>query len=649
MFGSAYLELQQSRNELFHVLQEQSLSLVETIERSSANVVLSTEHIENQLSERLFNNAYFIARLDSLGMLSRRDLGKFAADNSIFRINVFNARGEKVLGSHDPLPHAANLMEKMSPKEMLRPILEGSQVRMVIGLKQARFEEGQRFAVAIRRTRTGGGAIALNLDASELVEFRKRIGIGKLVKDLGDNTGIDYVAIQDRAGVLAATSQVKEMSSIEHDSLLVLALEQDTVLTRKVTFEGHETFEVVKRLAIEGSTVGVLRIGLSMDELRSTEERMTRRLLIISVVLVAIGALVFSAIVINQNYRVVSQRYAQIQSFTGNILENMRDAVIAIDGDSRVTIFNRQAEALFGTTANEVVGRLLPELTDSSAKCLAKVFGTSEAEFLLECQPGRTRIVSVTRSTTAKPDGTFESRTAVIKDLTDAKNMERELQRKDKLRAMGELASGVAHEIRNPLNAISMIAQRYEREFMPRKGLKEYRSLTNVLKKESARVNNIVLQFLKFARPPKLQKSRVSANEFVAHVATLFEGQAESKGIRFSAECSHVDTIQIDSEQMTQAILNLLQNALDATPRGGTISLNVSQLDQSVLFAVTDTGSGIPPERMNRIFDLYYTTKSDGTGMGLGITQQIVSQHQGRIDVTSELNQGTTFVITIPA
>jgi two-component system sensor histidine kinase HydH len=649
MFGSAFVELRQSRNELLHVLQEHSVSLADVIAQSSSNVVLSTEQIEQQLSERLLNNAYYIARLDSLGLLTRRDLKEFADQNHIYRINIFNARAQKVLGNHDLMPDHEGLEEKMSPREMLKPILHGNQKQLVIGLKDARFEEGQRFAVAIRRTRLGGGAIVLNLDASELVEFRKRIGIGRLVKDLGDNTGIDYVVIQDREGVLAATSQVKEMSSIEHDIPLSLALDRDSVITRQIDFNGHETFEVVRQLSIEGSTVGILRIGLSMDEIRAAEARMSRRLLVMSIVLAVIGALVFIAIVVNQNYALVSDKYARIRSLTSNILLNMRDAVVALDNDERITIFSKQAEELFGVSAHVVAGKKLDELPSIPAACLVKVFGSNVPELHLECTPGRVRIVSVSLSSTKKPDGELESRTAVIKDLTEAKHLEQELQRRGKLTAMGELASGVAHEIRNPLNAISMIAQRYQREFTPRKGLREYRSITKVLQKESSRVNGIVQQFLKFARPPKLKTSSVGCDEFLRHVATLFRGQAKSKGVRFSAECRVKKPIVIDAEQMTQALLNLLQNALDATPRGGSITLRMVEESNSVVFKVADTGAGIPSDVLNRIFDLYFTTKPDGTGMGLAITHQIVSQHGGNVNVVSEPGKGSTFAVRIPA
>jgi len=176
-----------------------------------------------------------------------------------------------------------------------------------------------------------------------------------------------------------------------------------------------------------------------------------------------------------------------------------------------------------------------------------------------------------------------ESRTAVIKDLTKARRMEKEIQRKEKFTAMGELASGVAHEIRNPLNAISMIAQRFEKEFTPSADVEEYRSLTQVLKREITRVNGIIQQFLRFARPPIVRSARVSASDFIEHISALFHGQAEEKNVIFIAECSYDATIQIDAEQMTQALLNLLQNALAATQPGGEIRLRLNCHDEDVV------------------------------------------------------------------
>jgi two-component system sensor histidine kinase HydH len=649
MFGSAFYEYNQGRNELLQVLRENSLSLAETIERSSANVVLSAEQIESQLADRLLNNAYFIAQMDSTGSATQDKLRRICDANDIFRIFIVDRSGRMILSSHSKNPADKAPGKNIDPLEVLHPILTGETDQIIIGYERAIFEQGRRFAVAIRRTNKAHGAIVLNVDAAQFVDFRRRIGIGKLINDLGDNAGVEYIAIQDSEGILAASRQVKEMSSFEDDSFLTDALQHDSVITRNIFFNGRKTFEVVRQLSIDGATAGVVRIGLSMDELRSAEERMIRRLFIMSIILAAIGTLVFSAIVVNQHYKTVSEKFSQFQSLAGNILENMRDAVISLDSQNRISLFNRESELLFDTNAKSVLGKNIEDLQSPVRDCLEKIFREDGLELTLECSRGRFRILSISISSTQTPDGLRESRTAVIKDFTEARQMERDIRRKEKLTAMGELASGVAHEIRNPLNAISMIAQRYEEEFIPQSGMEEYRNLTKVLKEESARVNNIIRQFLNYSRPPKLIFAEVSVRQFVSHVSTLFKAQAEKQDIRFISKCDYDGTVRIDQDAMTQALLNILQNALDAVEEQGSITLHVFKKEKQLILEIVDNGRGIPDEEIEKIFNLYYTTKTKGSGIGLAITQQIVSQHQGNIKVKSEIGKGSTFTMSIPA
>lgn len=649
MFTSAIWELQQSREELLHVLHEHSLSLAETIERSSANVVLSSEYIEEQLAERLFNNAYFIARLDSTQQLTNRDLQSFAEVNKIFRINIFNARGKRIFTNMQPQGYGFGMQANNAQRGTIAPILRGETDRLVIGFREARFQDGERFAVAIRRTHTNGGAIVLNLDAAEILAFRKSIGIGRLITDLGNNSGIEYVVLQDSVGILAATNNITEMSRIEDDSVLHTVLITDSVHTRQTIFQQREVFEVVRALAIDGIAVGVLRIGLSMDEIRSVESRMWRRMLIMSIVLAVIGIIVLTAIIANQNFHLISQKYERTRAFTENILYNMQDIVVTLDDNERITIFNQSAEKFFGVNTQSVIGKKLTELSDVLRKNFETLFTIheSQSERALVPHDGVERIVAVSVSTTFKKDGAVESTTLLLKDRTEERRMEQEMQRKEKLTAMGELASGVAHEIRNPLNAISMIAQRYEKEFSPKKYVKQYKALTRVLKREASRVNNIVQQFLKFARPPKIKRERISSEHFVQHLSILFTPLAEKKGVKFVSTFDET-TLNIDGEQMTQAMLNLLQNALDATKKRGTISLRISKDKNDAVIVIKDTGEGIPQAIREKIFNLYFTTKSDGNGLGLSITHQIISQHNGTIEFTSEEKKGTMFTVRIP-
>jgi len=530
MIVSAYWELDQSRRELYHVVHEEALSLVETIHQGSVNTILATGQVEEVLTDRLLNNARLIATLDSAGLLTRSRLVHIAETNHLFRINIFDRLGRKIRSNHIPEEGHAGRDSRVVPEDMVAPILRSEAAELVFGLKPARYEDGQRFAVAVRRTHPDGGAIVVNLDAAELLAFRKRIGIGKLIRDLGDNNGIVYVALQDAEGIIAASGAVQELSSFSADTLLHYVMLHDTTLMREATFVDTEVYEVLHPLVLEHTKAGVLRIGLSMDEVRATESRMQRRLIIISLVLLVVASLVSLLIVAGKNYRRVEQ----------------------------------------------------------------------------------------------------------------------ELQRAEKLTALGELASGVAHEIRNPLNAIAMIAQRFEREFVPRRGTREFRALTTVLRAEAQRVNGIIQQFLRFARPPRLQLEQAELEPFLRHVATLFEGQAAAKEVAFTVEQQCEGSMLVDKNQLTQAVWNLLLNALEATPQGGKITLACRNVENHLHIVVTDTGHGIPSDALQSVFNLYYTTKPDGTGMGLPMAQQIVAQHQGRLEVSSTPGRGSRFSIILP-
>ena len=527
---SAFWELDRSRKELSHVVHEEALGLVDVVHQSAVNTILATEQNEALLTERLLNNAWFIAELDRTGSLTEQRLAAIADANHIFRINIFDNAGTKVLSNHRSEEGHGPFAGRHRPGEAIAPILRGDTTVVVIGLKDARMEEGQRYAVAVRRHRPDGGAIVLNLDAAELLEFRKRIGIGKLIRDLGDNSGIVFAALQDPQGIIAASGEVKELSSFDADPVLGQAMASDTTLTRESPFGTVTVFEVIHPLVIEGSTLGVLRLGLSMDEVRAAEERMQRRMIIVMFVLLLLAGLATLAIIANRNYQ----------------------------------------------------------------------------------------------------------------------RVQAELQRSEKLLALGELASGVAHEIRNPLNAIAMIAQRFAHEFTPAQDVEEYRSLTAVLRTEAERVNGIIVNFLRYARPPRLNPVPVAPGDLVAHCAAVIQPQMKARSIAFTLTAHGDGTVLLDRDQMTQALLNLLRNALEATPEGGKVTL-ASWVDHNgAVITVTDSGPGIAPEAMERIFNLYYTTKPDGTGMGLPMARQIIVQHGGRLEVDSVVGGGTTCRVKIP-
>lgn len=213
--------------------------------------------------------------------------------------------------------------------------------------------------------------------------------------------------------------------------------------------------------------------------------------------------------------------------------------------------------------------------------------------------------------------------------------------------AMGELAAGVAHEIRNPLNAIGIVAQRLKLEFKPEKDSAEYESLTGTMVAEITRINNSLQDFLEYTRPTPLNCTKANLKDIFRKLLDLYRSQAAENKLDLRLETPDLE-LEVDEAYFQQALSNLIKNALEACSAGARITIEAKKLRNRVMIVVTDTGMGIEQENLNRIFDLYYTNKNMGTGVGLAITHKIIADHQGTIEVTSEVGAGTKFEINLP-
>jgi signal transduction histidine kinase len=221
------------------------------------------------------------------------------------------------------------------------------------------------------------------------------------------------------------------------------------------------------------------------------------------------------------------------------------------------------------------------------------------------------------------------------------------LRRRDRLTAMGEMASTVAHEIRNPLNAIAMSAQRLAREY-PKGDTDEATELVGVIQREASRIDGRVQQFLEFARPRPLNLSEIQIGDLLQEVATALSPLAGSRAVGLEATPSQPIVMKADPDQLRQALENLVRNAVEATPPEGRITLSAQRRGKTIVINVRDTGPGIPANVLPHIFDLYFTTKRDGTGVGLALVQQIASAHGGIVSVDSQPGSGTRMSLELP-
>ncbi|MDT8440299.1 MAG: ATP-binding protein [Desulfuromonadales bacterium] len=222
---------------------------------------------------------------------------------------------------------------------------------------------------------------------------------------------------------------------------------------------------------------------------------------------------------------------------------------------------------------------------------------------------------------------------------------EEQLRRADRLSALGELSAGMAHEIRNPLGAIRGTAEILRDGVAADDPKAEF---TEILIREVERLNRVLEDFLRFARPQPVEPGRFDVSRLVREVLDLTRQQAVKNRVEVDFRPTEMAEIPGQMEQIKQALLNLVLNALQAMPDGGRLTVTTAVVQQHVMIAVADTGPGIAEADRQRIFNPFVTTRDEGTGLGLAITQRIIHGHNGRIDLESVPGKGSTFTLCLP-
>ena len=426
-------------------------------------------------------------------------------------------------------------------------LLKGSEREAVGEVHGSRWDRGWRLSAGVRRSR--GGAILLNVDASDIAELTRGASLDHLLEEIATKApGIAYVVFEDgdsrlAYGALAGPASAVPPPAGRAFTAVPIPGALEGLTATELSIESAPVLEFAGPIEADGSAGPLLRLGLKLDGLRTAERRTLTRSGLSLAATLALGVLMFAFVVLRRRYGVLSEKHA------------------------------RAEEAL---------------------------------------------------------------------------------RRRDRLAAMGELASTVAHEVRNPLNSIGMIAQRLRHEFAgaaavgPAQHPAELNELLDVLTGETQRINRIVQQFLDYARPPRLAPRVAGLGALVSDIAQAQRPRAEARGVEIDIDVENAGEAVFDPDLLRQAIENVLRNAIDASPEGGRVSLGVRPEASGQVIEISDQGTGIPPDILPKIFDLYFTTKADGTGVGLAVTHQIVEAHLGRIDVESDPGKGTRMRIYLP-
>lgn len=352
-----------------------------------------------------------------------------------------------------------------------------------------------------------------------------------------------------------------------------------------------------------------------------------------------------------------------------NIISHMGSGLLVTDRDGRIWMINQHGQTTLGVTADQVVGKRLLDVFPAAGPLLDVQIDTILRELDLPSLDGRTVPLGFNNSRLLDAQGQPEGTIIIFRDLSDLRAIRAEARRKDRLAAIGEVAAGVAHEIRNPLFGISSVAQilMTEVRFDP-----VHQELLAAMQAEIKRLNLLVEYLLHYSRPSKLQRTPQALEQIWDEILGMArEELAEAKVQVIRDIGGGLPAIPADGDKLHQVFLNLLKNAIQATLPGGRITIRLQRACRAslpetvqhslelqagggqpsgeyVVSAVTDTGVGIPAADLDRVFDLFFTTKSTGSGLGLAICRRIVEDHGGAIDVQSTEREGTTVTVALP-
>jgi PAS domain S-box-containing protein len=357
----------------------------------------------------------------------------------------------------------------------------------------------------------------------------------------------------------------------------------------------------------------------------------------------------------------LTRELEDVKNFTESIIQSIGSGIIITEMNDTITYINRAGERMLGYPKEELIGKPFHILSLKEKQSVIPSFFNNPDDLDTRKEGwmrkrDRTEFpVGFSINNHLSIRGERIGKIVVFRDLTNVYKIQEEILRMDRLVSLGKLASGIAHELRNPLAGIKTTAQALGEEMSGDDSRREY---LHRITKEIDRLNDLLKTFFSFAKPQNLNLVHCHIKEIINEIIPFLIKEIADKGIRFT-ETYHpkLSKIKVDKTQMHQVFLNLFLNAIQAMPNGGELKIEASPMvstspeglkQNSIKVVISDTGRGIPPHIVHKIFDPFFTTKPKGIGLGLSITYQIIKKHVGTIKVESQWERGTSFVINLP-
>jgi two-component system sensor histidine kinase PilS (NtrC family) len=332
----------------------------------------------------------------------------------------------------------------------------------------------------------------------------------------------------------------------------------------------------------------------------------------------------------------------ELELFNVKVIDSLPSGLFTTDLEGNVLIFNRAAERITGVSKKEVIGQKVTRALPS----LLFPFRSGRNEETLQLTDQRKKIIGITVSVLKDIAENETGYIGIFQDLTQLKELEAEMKNREKWAVIGELSANIAHEIRNPLASLCGSIEMLKEGKIPEKHRDQ---LMDIAISEMQRLNSIVTDFLTYSRPRPLELQEVELHGLLRDTLSLLENTGqEGQDIRIRKAFSGPLPVRVDPASIRQVFWNLGTNAVEAMDKGGILTVSTQDFPDRISIFFSDTGPGISPDDLSRIFYPFYTTKERGTGLGLSIAYRIVEEHKGRLAVESTSGIGTNFEITLP-
>jgi PAS domain S-box-containing protein len=386
-----------------------------------------------------------------------------------------------------------------------------------------------------------------------------------------------------------------------------------------------------------------------------------KRLVQISVGQMPFGNQTSSMIDITEQTK-LEQEIRNKEQFLANILRHSMEAIVAMDTKGTIRSWNRGAELMFGHKAKDILGMPFSSLFTKEFRRSKKMREITDLfhrqgylrNFIADAvtRDGKTITIDITRTVIRNQDGIELGSSAVIRDITVHRRIEQRLIQQEKMLAMGELAGSLAHEIKNPLNSMVINMEVLSGHFsdLPEEKRRQLTKYLDILSSETARLDNVMKNFLDFAKPIEWKFNKLRIVTILKHVIELVSAQADRQKIKFKLHGEDdLPLIEGAEDYLKQVFLNLLLNAMQAMPKGGIVNIAAKREGPGhISITIEDNGVGISRQNFGKIFDLYFSTKEKGSGLGLPLVKRFVTAHGGKIKFVSKVNHGTKFTVTLP-